>query len=78
LRERLVIGGVLRLATDWEDYAQQMLAVLSADPELENVAGVGQFTARPAERTLTRFERRGMRLGHGVRDLAFRRCAPPA
>jgi len=72
LRERLAIGGILRLATDWHDYAEQMLAVLSADPELENISGMGSYAERPSERPLTRFEQRGMRLGHGVWDLAFR------
>lgn len=76
LRERMAIGGVLRLATDWKDYAEQMLAVLSADPELENLAGAGKYAERPPERPLTRFEHRGLRLGHGVWDLAFRRQVP--
>lgn len=73
VRGRLAFGGLFRLATDWQDYAQQMLAVLSADPELENLAGAGQYASRPSERPITRFEQRGARLGHGVWDLAFRR-----
>ena len=70
---RLAPGGVLRLATDWEPYALEMLQTLSAVPGLENLAPDGAFIARPAERAPTRFERRGARLGHPVWDLAFRR-----
>jgi tRNA (guanine-N7-)-methyltransferase len=75
VRRKLKVGGRWHLATDWEDYAQHMLAVLGAAEGFENVAGPGQFAPRPAGRTLTRFERRGQRLGHGVRDLEFRRQA---
>jgi len=70
---RLVHGGVLRLATDWQPYALEMLSTLMATPELENLAPAGAFAPRPAERVPTRFERRGERLGHEVWDLAFRR-----
>jgi tRNA (guanine-N7-)-methyltransferase len=70
---RLRTGGLLRLATDWEAYAAQMLEVLSACPSLENMSSTGGYIERPAERVVTRFERRGERLGHGVWDLAFRR-----
>ena len=73
VQRRLRPGGCWHLATDWEDYARHMLAVLSADPGFANAAGAGQFAARPPERPLTRFERRGHRLGHGVWDLEFRR-----
>jgi tRNA (guanine-N7-)-methyltransferase len=66
-------GGLFHAATDWEDYAQQMLAVLEASPAFENVAGPGAFAPRPEERPLTRFEQRGQRLGHLVWDLLFRR-----
>jgi tRNA (guanine-N7-)-methyltransferase len=66
-------GGRLRLATDWEDYAQHMLTVVDAEPELVNAAGAGGFVARPADRPPTRFETRGVRLGHQVRDLEYRR-----
>jgi tRNA (guanine-N7-)-methyltransferase len=71
--ERLGSAGVLRLATDWQPYALQMLETLSAAPTLENLAADGAFVPRPAEREPTRFERRGERLGHAVWDLAFRR-----
>ncbi len=67
------VGGELHLATDWQDYAQQMLRVLDALPALENLAGPGRFVARPELRPLTKFERRGLRLGHPVWDLIYRR-----
>jgi tRNA (guanine-N7-)-methyltransferase len=70
---RLARGGVLRLATDWEPYALEMLETLTATEGLENLAEGGGFSARPAERDPTRFERRGEQLGHAVWDLAFRR-----
>ena len=66
-------GGIFHAATDWEDYAQQMMTELSAAAAFENTAGAGQFAPRPDDRPLTRFEQRGQRLGHGVRDLVFRR-----
>ncbi len=72
---RLAPGGVMHMATDWEDYAQQALAVLDATPGLSNTAGAGCFAPRPDWREVTRFERRGERLGHGVWDLIFRRDA---
>ena len=70
---RLKVGGVLRLATDWEPYAVQMLEVLSANALLENLAPAGGYIEKTTERITTRFEKRGQRLGHGVWDLAFRR-----
>lgn len=71
LASRLQPGGYLHAATDWEDYAAQMLDVLSAEPLLENTAA--GFAPRPAHRPLTKFESRGLRLGYAVRDLVFRR-----
>jgi tRNA (guanine-N7-)-methyltransferase len=71
LAERIAPGGYLHLATDWEDYALQMLEVLSAEPGLANTAD--GFSARPDTRPLTKFEQRGLRLGHGVWDLVFRK-----
>ena len=71
---RLAHGGVLRLATDWEPYALEMLEVLTHTADLENLSEYGGFMARPSERAPTRFERRGARLGHAVWDLAFRRA----
>lgn len=67
----LIPGGLLHLATDWEDYAEQMLAVLMAEPQLENTAA--GYAPRPADRCETKFEKRGQRLGHGVWDLLFRK-----
>lgn len=75
LTSRLKPGGYVHLATDWQDYAEQMLAVLSAEAELRNC--VQGYAGRPAWRPLTKFEKRGLRLGHGVWDLLFRRAAPP-
>ncbi len=71
LATRLKPGAYLHAATDWEDYATQMLEVLAAEPLLENTA-IG-FAPRPEGRPLTKFETRGARLGHGVWDLVFRR-----
>jgi tRNA (guanine-N7-)-methyltransferase len=72
-RCKLKIGGTLHLATDWADYAEQMRAVLTHTEGLENAAGAGNYAPPPAARRLTRFEQRGQRLGHEVRDLVFRR-----
>ena len=71
LAERIAPGGYLHLATDWEDYALQMLGVLSAEPHLANTSN--GFSARPDTRPLTKFEQRGLRLGHGVWDLVYRK-----
>jgi tRNA (guanine-N7-)-methyltransferase len=68
---RLVAGGLLHVATDWQDYAEHVLAVLSATPGLRNTAD--GFAPRPAWRPETKFERRGLDLGHGVWDLLFTR-----
>lgn len=73
LAQRLKPGGYLHCATDWEPYAQQMLDVLGAEPLLANTAPDGAFAPRPDYRPPTKFERRGLRLGHGVWDLVFRR-----
>ena len=71
LAARLKPGGYLHCATDWEEYAQQMLEVLSAEPTLVN--SVDGFGPRPDYRPLTKFENRGIRLGHGVWDVIFRK-----
>lgn len=73
LASRLAPGGYLHCATDWQPYAEQMLAVLGAEPALVNT-GAG-YAARPDWRPQTKFEQRGLRLGHGVWDLVFRRRA---
>lgn len=69
---RLKPGGLFRLATDWEPYAEWMIEVLGAEAGLGNTAGDARFIERP-ERGLTRFENRGQRLGHRVFDLEYRR-----
>lgn len=71
LASRLAPGGYLHCATDWEHYAQQMLEVLSGEPLLRNRCE--GFAPRPDYRPLTKFESRGLRLGHGVWDLIFTR-----
>lgn len=68
---RLKPAGYIHAATDWQEYAEQMLAVLGAEPALENTAAA--FADRPAYRPQTKFESRGLRLGHGVWDLVFRK-----
>ena len=64
-------GGRFHLATDWEEYARHMMEVMSAAPGFVNIAGTGHYVPRPEYRPLTRFEQRGQRLGHGIRDLIF-------
>jgi len=71
LVRKLKPGGYIHVATDWQDYAEQVLRVLSAEPLLENTAA--DYAPRPEYRPLTKFEQRGLRLGHGVWDLVFRR-----
>ena len=71
LAAHLKPGGYLHCATDWEEYAHQMLEVLSAEPTLENTAD--GFAPRPDYRPVTKFEKRGLRLGHGVWDVVFRK-----
>ena len=69
LATRLARGGTLHCATDWHPYAEQMLTVLSAEPLLKNTAD--GYAPKPAYRPLTKFENRGLKLGHGVWDLLF-------
>ena len=71
LAERLAPGGYLHAATDWEEYALEMLSTLNAEPLLAN--STTEFAPRPAYRPLTKFERRGLARGYGVWDLIFRR-----
>jgi tRNA (guanine-N7-)-methyltransferase len=73
LAAKLRKGGILRLATDWQNYAEQMLVVCNATPALETLSADATYVPRPAFRPATRFERRGHRLGHGVWDLAYSR-----
>jgi len=71
LASRLRPGGLIHCATDWEEYAQQMLDVLGAQPQLGNTAQ--RFAPKPHYRPLTKFEQRGLKLGHGVWDIVFRK-----
>jgi len=71
LVQKIKPGGYIHVATDWQDYAEQVLRVLSGEPLLENTAA--DYAPRPDYRPLTKFEQRGLRLGHGVWDLVFRR-----
>lgn len=71
IASRLAPGGYLHCATDWEEYAHQMLEVLSAEPMLANTAD--GFAPKPDYRPLTKFENRGIKLGHGVWDVVFRK-----
>jgi len=71
IASRLAPGGYLHCATDWEEYAHQMLEVLSAEPLLANTAD--GFAPKPDYRPLTKFENRGLKLGHGVWDVVFKR-----
>ena len=64
-------GGVLHMATDWQDYAEHMMAVMNDSAGFVNTAGEGGFAERPGWRPETKFERRGAGLGHGVWDLLF-------
>ena len=81
LYKKLKTGAYIHLATDWEEYAQQMLAVLSGESQLQNTATSHEtlvdgtvvlgYTQRPSYRPITKFENRGLKLGHGVWDLVF-------
>ncbi|MDY7577646.1 tRNA (guanosine(46)-N7)-methyltransferase TrmB [Herbaspirillum sp. RTI4] len=73
LASRLAPGAYLHCATDWQEYAEQMLEVLSAEPALANTAA--DYAPRPDYRPVTKFENRGLRLGHGVWDLVFSKRA---
>ena len=73
LSSRLAADGYLHCATDWQPYAEQMLEVLSAEPTLTNTSATHAYAERPDYRPLTKFEQRGLRLGHGVWDLVFQR-----
>lgn len=69
LCSKLKVGGYLHVATDWQEYAEWVLEVLSAEPQLQNTAD--SYAVKPAYRPLTKFENRGIKLGHGVWDLVF-------
>lgn len=71
LHKKLKVGGILHLATDWENYAHHMLEVLTPMDEFKNISETDDFIPRPDSRPLTKFEARGQRLGHGVWDMMF-------
>lgn len=72
IHAKLAVGGYLHMATDWENYAEHMMEVMSQAPGFTNAYGAGRFADdRPNQRPLTKFEQRGERLGHGVWDLVF-------
>ncbi len=71
--KKVKAGGIIHLATDWQNYAEQMLWVLSESSLFQNLAGEGQFMPRPDFRPLTKYERRGLKLGHKTWDLIFER-----
>ncbi len=78
LASRLKVGGYLHCATDWQPYAEQILEVLSAEPLLKNTAStthpeLSGYAPKPHYRPLTKFENRGIKLGHGVWDVVFER-----
>jgi tRNA (guanine-N7-)-methyltransferase len=73
LRSKLAIGGVFHMATDWENYGEYMLEIMSVAPGYKNLSSTSDFVPRPEQRPLTKFEQRGQRLGHGVWDLMFER-----
>ncbi len=73
LRRKLKVGGKFHMATDWQNYAEHMMAVMSDAEGFTNVAGEEKYSPKPEYRPETKFERRGKKLGHGVWDLVFRR-----
>ena len=70
---KLTMGGHFHMATDWQPYAEYMLEVVGEVKGFVNVAGDSEYSARPDYRPITKFEKRGQRLGHGVWDLLYRR-----
>ncbi len=73
IARKLKRGGRFHMATDWEPYAEHMLKIMQSAPDFVNCDTAGGYSERPAYRPVTRFERRGQRLGHGVWDLIFQR-----
>lgn len=73
MRRVLAPGGHFHAATDWGDYARQMRGVMEADDGFTNWSGSGEFYPGPVERPLTKFEKRGLKRGHEVRDLLYER-----
>ncbi len=75
LRAKIKVGGTYHMATDWENYAEHMMEVMNEAPGYENIAGKNEFHPRPEFRPLTKFEKRGENLGHGVWDLIFKKIS---
>ncbi len=75
ISKKLKPNGIFHLATDWEDYAKQMIKLLELESTLSNQFGKNNFAPRPEWRTLTKFEKRGQKLGHGIWDLLFNKQA---
>ncbi len=73
IRQKLKIGGIFHMATDWQNYAECMLADISSAEGFKNLSVTNDYVPRPESRPLTKFENRGQRLGHGVWDLQFKR-----
>lgn len=71
LCSKIKIGGYLHVATDWQEYAEWILEILNAEPQLKNTAT--DYAEKPSYRPLTKFENRGIKLGHGVWDIVFLR-----
>lgn len=74
IRQKLLVGGLLHMATDWQPYAESMLDVMREMDGFENLSPSGDYITRPLFRPATKFEKRGERLGHGVWDLMFKRA----
>ena len=75
IRRKLILGGVCHFATDWQDYADEMMSIMTTANGFSNQAGEYNFSPRPCYRPETKFEQRGEQLGHSVKDLLFRRTA---
>lgn len=73
IRRKLKVNGILHLATDWQHYAEHMLEVLNQATGYKNLSSTGDYIPRPADRPITKFEKRGQNLGHGVWDLQFQK-----
>jgi len=71
ISNKLQYGGIMHMATDWENYAEHMMVTLEKHPCFKNAIGTHKYSLRPEHRPITKFERRGERLGHGVWDLIF-------
>ena len=71
VRRKLAVGGIFHMATDWQNYAEHMLEEMEAAEGYSNSAGAGEYSLRPKFRPITKFEKRGERLGHGVWDLIY-------